>query len=245
MRRLLGLGSSSAVWPVRAMKTSSRLGWPSEKSVDRDAGARSSSASASARALGIVDAGRGQRDRIGVERATSTPSAARSSVLGLLALRRVRAAARAARRRRPTPSARRCVPSAITRPWSITAIRSASWSASSRYCVVSSTVVPVAHERPDDVPDLVAAARVQPGGRLVEEQQVGRDDDAGGDVQPPPHAAGVRLDQPAGRLGQVERAEQLVGPRRARRAVVAEQPAEQDEVLERRSAPRRPRRTGR
>ena len=34
------------------------------------------------------------------------------------------------------------VPSAITRPWSITAIRSASWSASSRYWVHSSTVVP-------------------------------------------------------------------------------------------------------
>ena len=34
------------------------------------------------------------------------------------------------------------VPSAITRPWSITAMRSASRSASSRYCVVSSTVVP-------------------------------------------------------------------------------------------------------
>ena len=36
------------------------------------------------------------------------------------------------------------VPSATLRPWSITAIRSASWSASSRYCVVSSTVLPSA-----------------------------------------------------------------------------------------------------
>ena len=34
------------------------------------------------------------------------------------------------------------MPSAITLPWSITAMRSASWSASSRYWVVSSTVVP-------------------------------------------------------------------------------------------------------
>ena len=34
------------------------------------------------------------------------------------------------------------VPSAMTRPRSTTLIRSASWSASSRYCVVSSTVVP-------------------------------------------------------------------------------------------------------
>ncbi len=36
------------------------------------------------------------------------------------------------------------VPSAITRPWSMTAMRSASRSASSRYCVVSTTVVPCA-----------------------------------------------------------------------------------------------------
>ncbi len=36
------------------------------------------------------------------------------------------------------------VPSAITLPWSITTIWSASRSASSRYCVVSSTVLPAA-----------------------------------------------------------------------------------------------------
>jgi hypothetical protein len=36
------------------------------------------------------------------------------------------------------------VPSAMTLPWSITAIRPASRSASSRYCVVSRTVVPLA-----------------------------------------------------------------------------------------------------
>ena len=34
------------------------------------------------------------------------------------------------------------VPSATLRPWSMTAIRSASWSASSRYCVVSRMVLP-------------------------------------------------------------------------------------------------------
>src|SRR4051812_5823461 len=36
------------------------------------------------------------------------------------------------------------VPSATLRPWSMTAMRSASWSASSRYCVVSRTVQPSA-----------------------------------------------------------------------------------------------------
>ncbi len=68
------------------------------------------------------------------------------------------------------------VPSAITLPWSITTISSASRSASSRYCVVSSRVVPPATSSCDDVPHLGAAARVEAGRRLVEEQhrRVGR-----------------------------------------------------------------------
>jgi hypothetical protein len=50
---------------------------------------------------------------------------------------------RTSRRSPPTRSfSSSGVPSAMTRPWSITAIRSASRSASSRYCVVSSTVRP-------------------------------------------------------------------------------------------------------
>ena len=44
------------------------------------------------------------------------------------------------------------VPSAITVPRSITAIRSASWSASSRYCVVSSSVVPSRLQLADEAP---------------------------------------------------------------------------------------------
>ena len=109
------------------------------------------------------------------------------------------------------------VPSAITLPWSITAIPSASWSASSRYCVQSRIVVPSAAQRADDVPHLVARARVEAGGRLVEEHQLGRDDDAGGDVEPAPHAAGVVLDEPAGGVGEAERLEQLGRARLGRR----------------------------
>ena len=81
--------------------------------------------------------------------------------------------------------------------------------------MVSSTVVPSRDQRAHDVPHLVAAARVEAGGRLVEEQQVGRDDDAGGDVEPAAHAARVRLHLAVGRLGEVERLEQLVGARLA------------------------------
>ena len=93
---------------------------------------------------------------------------------------------------------------------------------------------PLADERADDVPDLVARARVEPGGRLVEEHQLRRDDDARGDVEPPAHAAGVVLDQPAGGLGEAERLEQLGGALLRRGAPEAEQPAEQDQVLARR-----------
>jgi hypothetical protein len=41
----------------------------------------------------------------------------------------------------------RLVPSAILRPWFTTAMRRASWSASSRYCVVRRTVTPEAASR--------------------------------------------------------------------------------------------------
>ena len=53
------------------------------------------------------------------------------------------------------------VPSAITLPWSMTTMLSASRSASSRYCVVSSTVVPLLDERPRSRP----TARCGPAGR--------------------------------------------------------------------------------
>ena len=110
-----------------------------------------------------------QRRRVGFE--VDEPESRRGR-LGLRALLRVE---------QRGPAARRCptdafswpgVPSAITLPWSITAIPSASWSASSRYCVQSRIVVPAAGERADDVPHLVARARVEARGRLVEEHQL-------------------------------------------------------------------------
>ena len=87
------------------------------------------------------------------------------------------------------------------------------------------------HQRPDDVPHLVAAAGVEAGGRLVEEQQVGGDDDAGGDVEPAPHAAGVVLHGAVGGVHEPERLEQLDRPRLRRGVGEAEQPTEQGQVL--------------
>ena len=61
------------------------------------------------------------------------------------------------------------VPSATSRPWSSTAIRSASWSASSRYCVVRKIVTPPA-TRSRTICHIVRRLRgSRPGGRLVEE----------------------------------------------------------------------------
>ena len=52
----------------------------------------------------------------------------------------------------------------------MTTIRSASRSASSRYWVVSRIVVPAVDQVGDELPHAEPAARVEPGGRLVEEQ---------------------------------------------------------------------------
>ena len=112
------------------------------------------------------------------------------------------------------------VPSAITRPAPMTVIRSASWSASSRYCVVSSTVVPSATTCADRRPHLAAAPRVEAGGRLVEEEHARPADQAGRDVEPAAHAAGVRRDLAAAGVREPVRRRAARrpgrGPRRSR-----------------------------
>ena len=111
------------------------------------------------------------------------------------------------------------VPSAITRPWSITAIPSASWSASSRYWVQSRIVVPSATSARTMSQTWLRERGSSPVVGSSRNISSRRDDDARGDVEPAPHAARVVLDQPAGRLGEAERLEQLGArapwPRRA------------------------------
>jgi hypothetical protein len=89
----------------------------------------------------------------------------------------------------------------------------------------------VLHDCADEFPDLVAAVRIEPRGGLVEEQQVRGEDDARGEVDPSPHAAGVGLDLAACRLGESEAVQQLFGPGLRLRAGEAEQAAEQLQVL--------------
>nr|BFE76100.1 hypothetical protein GCM10020092_094010 [Actinoplanes digitatis] len=57
-----------------------------------------------------------------------------------------------------------------------------------------------------------AVLRVEPGGRLVEEEQLRRVDQAHGDVEPAALAAGERGHRPVGDLAEAERVDQLGGP---------------------------------
>jgi hypothetical protein len=67
------------------------------------------------------------------------------------------------------------------------------------------------HQVADDLPHGAAAARVQAGGRLVQEEDARVADQAHRQVEPAPHAAGVGGGRLPGRLGQVEPVQQLGG----------------------------------
>ena len=155
------------------MNTSSSVGRRIDDVVDRRPPRRRAARTASAivpRAL--AHRRRARRPSSSIGRAVGRSRRARRS-----RARRRRASARrdarAARRRRWSLSSSD-VPSAITLPWSITTIRSARRSASSRYCVVSSTVVPRRDARLDRLPHarrlrgsspVVGSSRNRTGGR--------------------------------------------------------------------------------
>jgi hypothetical protein len=83
----------------------------------------------------------------------------------------------------------------------------------------------------DGVPELDAAAGVQPGGRLVEQQQPRRADQAGAQVELAAHAARVGPDQPVGGVREPQLGEHLGAVGFGRAGVLAEQPGHQVEVL--------------
>ena len=74
-------------------------------------------------------------------------------------------------------------------------------------------VGPGLHERADRIPQLDPAARVKTGGRLVEQQQPRRPDEARAEVEPAAHAARVRAREPVGVLDQPELLEHGAGAR--------------------------------
>ena len=91
---------------------------------------------------------------------------------------RVSAAARRNRRTGPFPATSSAgVPEATTRPWSTTTTRSASRSTSASSWVVRRIVRPAARRSPISPRTCAFAGRVHPGGRLVEDQQLGPPDE--------------------------------------------------------------------
>ena len=226
LRLALRRPSSSAAWPVRVRKTSSSVGRRSPTSSIRISGL--------AEPLDDLDELRshrrgGDRDPPGV-------------LVDRSRCRRARAARGARQRGRSwtTTSMRSpptwdfsssAVPRAMIRPSSTTAISSASSSASSRYCVVRSSVAPsrTCVRITSHMPSLPRGSR--PGRRLVEKEHVRAADQRASEVEPAAHPAGVRLRDAVGGVLELEPLEQLVGLRCASGAREVVEPAEHPEVL--------------
>ena len=88
-----------------------------------------------------------------------------------------------------------------------------------------------AGELADVVPHLPAAARVEPGRGLVEEDHPRRADQCHGQVEPAAHPARVRRDRPGGSVDEVEPVEQLADACAACRAAEMIQVGHQLQVL--------------
>jgi hypothetical protein len=86
----------------------------------------------------------------------------------------------------------------------------------------------LAHHRPY----VAATAWIEAGGRFVEEQNLRRGDQAGGEIEAPSHAARVRLRRPVAGLGQLEMVKQIARAllRGFRRDL--QQPPDHQQVLE-------------
>ena len=67
----------------------------------------------------------------------------------------------------------------------------------------------IAHHPPDHLPHPEPADRVEPRGGLVEEEDGGRHDHAGGEVEPPPHPPRVALGEAVRGVAQLQALEQV------------------------------------
>ena len=121
------------------------------------------------------------------------------------------------------------VPSAAILPWSTTAIRCASRSASSRYCVVSRTVVPSRRSWSTVFHSSWRVRGIEAGGRLVEQHHGRAAGEARAEVEPAPHPAAVGGHAAIGGLGQPEALEHVGG---ARLGLAHGQPVEPPDHLE-------------
>ena len=101
----------------------------------------------------------------------------------------------------------------MSRPWLMMPTRSASSSASSRYCVVRKIVMPsLAVQAAHLLPHAGAAHRVEAGRGLVEEQHPGVVHERGREVEAPAHAPGVGADAVVDGVADVDQLLQLPHP---------------------------------
>ncbi len=89
----------------------------------------------------------------------------------------------------------------------------------------------VGDELSDHVPHPHPAGGVEAGRRLVEEQHRRSRHEAGGEIQAPAHPARVALQDPVGRVGEIELGEQLSRSRPRLHAAQAAQASDHHEVL--------------
>ena len=88
-----------------------------------------------------------------------------------------------------------------------------------------------AHEAADDVPHPEPAARVEPGRRLIHEQDPRSADQGASEVEPAAHATRIRLDDAIAGVGEVELLEELGGPLLGDARGELVEPAEHPQVL--------------
>ena len=89
----------------------------------------------------------------------------------------------------------------------------------------------VGDELLDELPDVVARARVKPAGGLVQEQNSRTANHAGPDVEPSAHSAGIRLDELGFGLGEREPLQNLLRSALALNSAQAVEETYQLEVL--------------
>jgi len=87
------------------------------------------------------------------------------------------------------------------------------------------------HQGPDALQDGVSTLRVDPNGRLVQDERARSVQQAGADVEAPFHAPAVGLDPIVAAIRQVDQFQDLVHPLTQRRTAEPIEPAEEGQVL--------------
>ena len=89
----------------------------------------------------------------------------------------------------------------------------------------------VGHQVPDRTPQVHAAARIEPGGGLIQQQELRPADQARAEVEAAPHATRVGADEAVAGVGQIQSFEHVRGRRGRVPPAQPEQPCDHPQVL--------------